>query len=174
MQQNNAWETIQWKKPRKWNVINNLSKSQVFVAHSFWVICRNISCTLVELCMEMLYWFTVLVHQYGCRKSTKHLEFTFSIKALSFHWETSICAHKHILEMVMLLKIKRRLFQQDSIPILVSSTVKTQKFKLLYFRNETCYGTGDLFKRMVKLNKKTCISSQHFSLIVFLLPQSPY
>ena len=55
------------------------SKSQVFVAQSFWVICRNVSRTFVELCMETPYWWTVLVHQYGRRKSTKHLEFTFSI-----------------------------------------------------------------------------------------------
>ena len=97
----------------------------------------------------------------------KHLEFTFSIKALSFHWETSICAHKHILEMVILLKIKRRdFFHRDSIPILVSCTVKAQKFKLLYFRNETCYRTGNAFKRVVKL-KKHFISSQHFALVVF-------
>ena len=42
--------------------------------------------------------------------------------------------------MVILLKIKRSdFFQWDSIPILVSCTVKTQKFKLLHFRNETCY-----------------------------------
>ena len=42
--------------------------------------------------------------------------------------------------MLVLLKIKRRdFFQQDSIPILMSRTVKTRKFKLLYFRNETCY-----------------------------------
>ena len=32
------------------------------------------------------------------------------------------------------MKIKRRdFFELDSIPILVSHTVKTQKFKLLYF-----------------------------------------
>ena len=49
--------------------------------------------------------------------------------------------------MVILLKIKRRdFFQRDSIPILVSRTVKTRKFKLLYFRNETCYGIGNLYK----------------------------
>ena len=52
-----------------------------------------------------------------------------------------------ILEMVIVLKIKRRdFFQRDSIPILVSRTVKTRKFKLLYFRNETCYGNGNLYK----------------------------
>ena len=37
--------------------------------------------------------------------------------------------------MVILLKIKR-----DSIPVLVSGTVKTRKFKLLYFENETATG----------------------------------
>ena len=37
-------------------------------------------------------------------------------------------------------------FQRDSIPILVSRTVKTRKFKLLYFRNETSYGNGSLYK----------------------------
>ena len=41
---------------------------------------------------------------------------------------------------------EERLFQRDSIHILVSRTVKTRKFKLLYFRNETCYGTGNLYK----------------------------
>ena len=52
-----------------------------------------------------------------------------------------------ILEMVIVLKIKRRdFFQRDSIPILVSRTVKTREFKLLYFRNETCYGNGNLYK----------------------------
>ena len=91
--------------------------------------------------MEMPYWCTVLVHQYGqmaTRNQEKRLEFTFSIKVLSFHWETSIPAHKHTLEMVILLRIKRRdFFHRDSITILVSRTLKTQKFKLQYFRNET-------------------------------------
>ena len=120
------------------------------MAHSFRVICRNVSRTFVELCMGTPYWCTVLVHQYGRRKSTKHLEFTFSIKALSFHSRTSLRVHKKyplILEMVILLKIKRRdFFQRDSIPVLVSRTVKTRKFKLLYFRNETCYRNGNLYK----------------------------
>ena len=29
---------------------------------------------------------------------------------------------------------------------LVSCIVKTRNFKLLYFRNESCYGTGNLYK----------------------------
>ena len=52
--------------------------------------------------------------------------------------------------MVILLKIKRRdFFQRDNIPILVSRTVKTWKFKLLYFRNETCYGNWNLYKDLL-------------------------
>ena len=71
---------INWKpsigRTRKWNVIkdlyiNNLSKSQVFVAHSLWVICRNVSRTFVEFCMETPCWCTVLFHKYGRQKSTK-------------------------------------------------------------------------------------------------------
>ena len=73
----------------------------------------------------------------------KHLELTFSIKALSFQSRTSIRA----LEIVIPLKIKRRdFFQRHSIPILVSSTEKTSNFKLLYVWNETCYGNGNLYK----------------------------
>ena len=51
--------------------MNNLSKSEFFVAHSFSVIYRNVSRTFVEVCVETPYWCTVLVHQYGRRKSTK-------------------------------------------------------------------------------------------------------
>ena len=41
---------------------------------------------------------------------------------------------------------EERLFQRDSIPIFVSHTVKTRKLRLLYFQNETCCGTGNLYK----------------------------
>ena len=52
--------------------------------------------------------------------------------------------------MVILLKIKRReFFQRDSIIILVSRTVKIQKFKLLYNGNETYYGNGNLYKNFL-------------------------
>ena len=44
---------------------------------------------------------------------------------------------------------EERLFQQDSIPILVSRTVKTRKFKLLYFQNETCYWNGNLYRDLL-------------------------
>ena len=42
-----------------------------------------------------------------------------------------------------------RIYQRDSIPILVSRTVKTRNFKLLYFRNETCYGNENLYKDLL-------------------------
>ena len=41
---------------------------------------------------------------------------------------------------------ERLFFQRDSILILGSRTVKTRKFKLLYFRNVTCYGNGNFHK----------------------------
>ena len=41
------------------------------------------------------------------------------------------------------------LFFNESIPILVSRTVKTQKFKLLYFRNETGYGNENFYKDLL-------------------------
>ena len=45
-------------------IYKQFSKSRVLVAHSFWVICRNVSGTFVELCLGKPYWCTVLVHQY--------------------------------------------------------------------------------------------------------------
>ena len=67
-----------------------------FVAHSFRVICRKVSRTSVELCTETPYWCTVLVHQYGLRKSTKSSAVHFFYKNSFFHSKTSIGAHKHI------------------------------------------------------------------------------
>ena len=54
----NKLETVPLKNPNKKSKINNLSRSQVFVAHSLWVICRNVSRSFVELCMETPYWCT--------------------------------------------------------------------------------------------------------------------
>ena len=80
----------------------------------------------------------------------KHLEYTFSIKRLLFTRELAY-VHKNTstLEMVKLPKIKRNdFFQRDSIPILVSHAlcVITRKLKLLYFRNEICFGAGNFYK----------------------------
>ena len=58
-----------------------------------------------------------------------------------------------------LLKIKRRaFFQGDSIPLLVSRTVKTRTFKLLYFRNETCFGAGNLYKDLFPINLQPSVN----------------
>ena len=68
-------------------------KQFVFVAHSFWVICRNVSRTLVELCMETPFWCAVLVHQYGRRKWTKTSRVHFFNKSSFFsHEKYHTCA----------------------------------------------------------------------------------
>ena len=41
---------------------------------------------------------------------------------------------------------KRLFFNETAFLFLVSCTVTTWKFQLLYFRNETCYGNGNLYK----------------------------
>ena len=80
----------------------------------------------------------------------KHLEYTFCIKAPSFHSRISIRAHK-ISSNTWNGYTARvdTFFQRVSIPTLVSRTVKTQKFKLLYFRNETCYGNENMYKDLI-------------------------
>ena len=64
----------------------------------------------------------------------KHLEFTFSINALPFHSRASISAHKHIFKYLKWLncwKSRGETFlQRDSIPILVSRTVKTREVQI--------------------------------------------
>ena len=71
--------------------------------------------------------------------------------------------------MVKLLKIKRRdFFQGDSIPILVS---RTRKFKLLYFRNETCFGAGNLYKDLFPINLQPSVNKNSYNL-AFLTLQS--
>ena len=55
--------------------------------------------------------------------------------------------------MVILLTIKRRdFFQRHSVPNLVSRTVKIRKFKLLYFRNTTCYGNHNVYKDLLSVH----------------------
>ena len=84
----------------------------------------------------------------------KHLDFTFSIKALSFHSRASIRAHKHISYLKWLYRLKSRgevFFSptKQHCYFDVMHRVKTRKFKLLYFRNETCYGNGNLYKDLL-------------------------
>ena len=61
-----------------------MSKSQVFLAHSFWVICRNVSRPFVELCMETPYWSPFWCTNMAAGNQQKHLEFTFSINLFLF------------------------------------------------------------------------------------------
>ena len=107
-------------------------------------LCRALYGDAMHICVQ--FWYTNM----AARNQQNHLEFTFSIKALSFHSRASISAHKHIFYYEKRLNCWKSggetFFQRDSIPSLVSRTVKTRNFKLLYFRNETCYGTGNLYK----------------------------
>ena len=85
------------------------SKSQVLVAHSFWVICRKVRfysplwSFVWRRRIGVQFWYTNM----AAGNQQKHLEFTFSTKALSFHLRASIRAHKHIFQY---LKFKRRDF----------------------------------------------------------------
>ena len=49
-------------------------------------------------------------------------------------------------------------FQRDSIPILMSRTVKTRKLKLLYFQNETRYGNGELYKDLLSVYRQSSVN----------------
>ena len=72
--------------------------------------------------------------------------------------------------MVKLRKIKRRdFFQLDSIPILVSRTGKTRKFKLLYFRNETCFGAGNLYKDLFSIYLQLSVNKISQNLVLLTL-----
>ena len=72
--------------------------------------------------------------------------------------------------MIIPLKIKRGdFFQRDSIPILVSRTVKTRKFKLLYFRNETCYRNGNWYKDLLFVYLQPSISKNSKNLAILTL-----
>ena len=56
-----------------------------------------------------------------------------------------------IFEVFKLLKIKTNDFFAMRPPILVSPTVKTRKFKLLRFRNESCFGAGNMYKDLFSI-----------------------
>ena len=58
--------------------------SGLYGPHSFWVICQNVSRTFVELCMETSYWAPFWCTNMASANQQKHLEFTFSTKALFF------------------------------------------------------------------------------------------
>ena len=66
---------------------------QVFVAHCEFLsyLPKHFTLTFVELCMEMPFWCTVLVHQYGRRKSSKTFWSSLFLYEL-FHSRVSIRA----------------------------------------------------------------------------------
>ena len=129
------------------------SNSQAFVAHSFTPkrfthLCRALYADAILVYIAIPFWCTSM----AAGNQQKHLEFIFSIKALSFHSRTSIRTHKHIflyLQWLYCWKSRGETFHTRQHSYLVSLTVKTRKFKLLYFRNETCYGNGNLYRDLL-------------------------
>ena len=115
------------------------------------------------------FWYTNM----AAGNQQKHLEFTFSTKALSFHSRASIRAYKHNFKYLKWLNCwKSRgeiLFQRDNSPILVSRTVETRKFKLLYFWNETCYGTGNLYKDLLFVYLQPFVKKNSWNLAILTL-----
>ena len=79
------WIPLNSYPSQRTNFLNNLSKSQVFVAHNFWVICRNVSHNFVELCIGDA---ILVVHQHGRRKSTKPSGVHFFNKSSFFSLES--------------------------------------------------------------------------------------
>ena len=70
---------------------------QVFVAHCEFLsyLPKHFTLTFVELCMEMPFWCTVLVLQYGRPEIIKNIWSSLFLYEL-FHSRASIRAHKHI------------------------------------------------------------------------------
>jgi len=131
--------------------LNNFSKSQVTVAHSFWVICRVLH---AQYLCRALYGGAILVYRFG--PPIWPPEINKNIWSSLFYKKPFLFTRELAYARIIIsfntwngytAEIKRRdFFQRGSIPILVSRTVKTREFKLLYFRNESCYGNGNLYK----------------------------
>ena len=117
----------------------------------------------------------VLVHPYGRRKSTKTsgVHFFYKLKLLLFSQElayvriniSSNTWNGYTAEN----QDERLFFSKDNIPVLVSRTVKTRKFKLLYFRNETSYGTGNLDKDVLFGYLQPSVNKNSWNLAILTL-----
>ena len=110
--QKNKLETTQWKKPRKRNVIKDLYINNCliykqlstivqvsglyglqflsYLPKRFTRLCRALYGDAMYICVQ--FWYRNM----ATRNQQNHLEFTFSIRAISFHSRASISAHKHI------------------------------------------------------------------------------
>ena len=94
-----VFTTVTKKKKKNGNrpVEEAKSNSQAFVAHSFTPkrfthLCRALYGDAILVHIAIPFWCTNM----AAGNQQKHLEFIFSIKALSFHSRTSIRTHKHI------------------------------------------------------------------------------
>ena len=119
------------------------SKSQVFVAHSFWAVCQNVSCNFI---CRTLYGDAILVYHFGAPiwppQINKNIRSSlFLYKLFLFTWELAyVCINiwSKTWNGYTAENQKERLFFREI--IMVSRTVKTQMFKLLYFEKKHATG----------------------------------
>ena len=103
----------------------------------------------VELWLETPFWCTNM----ASGKQQKHLVFTSSINLFVLTRELAyvrINISSNTWNGYSAENQKDFFFNETAfLMILVSRTMKTRKFKLLYFRNEKSYGNGNLYKDLL-------------------------
>ena len=129
-----------------------MSKFQVFVAYSFWDLPKRFT----HLC-RALHGDAILVYRFG--PPIWPPEINKNVWISLFLWKLFLFTREVAYVRINISSNtwngytaenqEERLFQRDSIPILVSRTVKTRKFKLLYFRNDLCYGNENLYRDLL-------------------------
>ena len=120
--------------------MNNLSKSQVLVAHKFWVICRNFSPTFVELCMETPYWCIVSAPIWPPQINK-------NIWSSLFLWKLFLFTRELAYVRINICSNTWNGYTAEN-----QGETLTRRFKMLYFRNETDetrYGNGNLYKDLL-------------------------
>ena len=102
--------------------------------------------------------YTVLVHQYG-RRQQKHLALTFSIKAFLLTRELAY-VRRNISSNTWngyTAQNQNHFFNETAFLFWCYKLWKLGKLKLLYFRNEWCYGNGNLYKDLLFVYLQPCV-----------------
>ena len=147
-------ETVQWKKPRKWNVERQISEQFFQVSGhcgpQFLSYLPSVSRTFVELCMEAPYWCTVSVHQYGPQKSTKTSGVPFFSKK-PFLFTRELAYVRIIISFnswngYTAENQENRLFSTRQHSYFGVTHCENSEVQIAFFRNGTCCWTGNLYK----------------------------
>ena len=132
-------------------IYKKLSKSQVYVAHSY-------------------------------RNQQKHLEFTFSIKTLSFHSRASKRAHKHIFQYLKWLNCWKSIRQRHFFNEIAFLSCVTGHALWKLGSSNCCtfnmkhakYGTGHLYKDLLFVYLQPCVNENSQNLSIYNLITSPW